>query len=384
MLLVGLALVGHLRAQQVIVGREDTEEVETPPRKAQPTVSAVAPQPATAKQEFPKPPVVKENVIKVPLAARSTIADKPKPQSSPALIMIAKAPAGPALTKPQSSPAKAPATAATSTAVPVRPTGVIAGMPDRKSMRLTRVEGPAPEHQPELPVGMQDSGKGWLKLPLETAFVRLADGFDFPVGKPDAQGYYKARGFRSRGHLGEDWDGLGGGDTDLGDPIFSIGGGVVVFARDCHMGWGNVIIIRHSYRDGGTVRSIDSLYGHLDRMLVRRGQMVSRGQQIATMGNAHGLYDAHLHLEIRKNLEIGMSRAAFAQDFSNYYDPTQFIEAHRHLQGGGTGYRVAMNTFTRDSRINWSAVRNFSHSRHRSGTRESAVALKKAVATTKN
>jgi hypothetical protein len=102
------------------------------------------------------------------------------------------------------------------------------------------------------------------------------------------------------------------------------------------------------------------------------------------MGNAHGLYDAHLHLEIRKNLEIGMSRAAFAQDFSNYYDPTQFIEAHRHLQGGGTGYRVAMNTFTRDSRINWSAVRNFSHSRHRSGTRESAVALKKAVATTKN
>ena len=130
----------------------------------------------------------------------------------------------------------------------------------------------------------------------DTAFTRLADGFDFPIGKPDAQGYYKARGFRSRGHLGEDWDGIRGGDTDLGDPIYSIGDGVVVFARDCHMGWGNVIIVRHSYREGGTIKNIDALYGHLNSMLAHRGQAVSRGQKIATMGNAHGLYDAHLHL----------------------------------------------------------------------------------------
>src|SRR6202795_4132199 len=165
----------------------------------------------------------------------------------------------------------------------------------------------------------------------ETAFTKLANGFDFPVGKPEAQGYYKARGFRSGGHLGEDWDGVGGGDTDLGDPIYCIGDGIVVFARDCHMGWGNVLIVRHAYREGGTVKNIDSFYGHLQRMMVKRGDVVTRGQQIATMGNAHGLYDAHLHLEIRKNIEIGMSRAAFAPDFNNYCDPTQFILAHRHL-----------------------------------------------------
>jgi hypothetical protein len=98
------------------------------------------------------------------------------------------------------------------------------------------------------------------------------------------------------------------------------------------------------------------------------------------MGTAHGLYDAHLHLEIRKNIEIGMSRAAFAQDFSNYYDPSGFIQAHRRLQSGGGNYRVAMNTFTRDSRIHWDRVRNYSHAHTGGGTGESSAALKRAVA----
>ena len=212
----------------------------------------------------------------------------------------------------------------------------------------------------------------------DTAFTKLADGFDFPVGKPDAQGYYKARGFQSQGHPGEDWDGSGGGNTDLGDPIYSISNGVVVFARDCHMGWGNVVIVRHAYREGGSIKNIDSLYGHLDRIVVHRGQRVARGEQVGTMGTAHGLYDAHLHLEIRKNIEIGMSRAAFACDSSNYYDPSQFILSHRHLQTGWGKYRIAMNTFTHDALIDWDKARNYSHDS--GGTNESAAALKKAVA----
>jgi murein DD-endopeptidase MepM/ murein hydrolase activator NlpD len=212
------------------------------------------------------------------------------------------------------------------------------------------------------------------------AFVKLADGFDLPVGKPDGEGYYKARGFRSNGHLGEDWDGVGGGDTDLGDPIYCIGDGLVVFARDCHMGWGNVVIVRHSYREGGSVRTIDSLYGHLQKILVRRGQAVKRGQQIATLGNAHGLYDAHLHLEVRKNITIGMSRDKFAKDLGNYYDPSQFILSHRHLQSSGASYRVAMNTFIYDAKIQWDKLQNYSHARTGGGSSESAYALKKALA----
>src|SRR5713101_6522718 len=120
-----------------------------------------------------------------------------------------------------------------------------------------------PSHESESSAAQSISFSG------QTAFTKLADGFDLPVGKPDGRGYYKARGMRAYGHLGEDWDGVGGGDTDLGDPVYAIGDGVVVFARDCHQGWGNVIIIRHAYRDGLGVRNVDSLYGHLQKILVR-------------------------------------------------------------------------------------------------------------------
>jgi murein DD-endopeptidase MepM/ murein hydrolase activator NlpD len=216
---------------------------------------------------------------------------------------------------------------------------------------------------------------------FDTAFTKIADGFDFPVGKPEAEGYYKARGYRVHGHMGEDWDGVRGGDTDLRDPIYSIGDGIVVFARDVHLGWGNVIIVRHAYREGGTVKYIDALYGHLNTMLVSRGQKVSRGQQIATMGTAHGQYDAHLHFEIRKNLEIGMSRSKFQKDFSNYFDPTKFIASHRKLSGGGANYRVAMNTFTHDGSYHFDTNRNFSSKKR--GTSESSAALKRALTSTR-
>ena len=181
----------------------------------------------------------------------------------------------------------------------------------------------------------------------DTVPVRLADGFDFPVGKPDAVGYHKARGMTPNGHLGDDWDGNGGGNTDLGDPIYACGTGIVVLAGNMHMGWGNVVMVRHVFREpaeGNALKIVDSLYGHLDSILVRLGQTVERGQQIGTMGTAFGLYDAHLHFEVRKNINIGMYRSMFARDYSNYYDPTAFVTEHRHLRASGTTL-VAMNTF---------------------------------------
>ncbi len=89
---------------------------------------------------------------------------------------------------------------------------------------------------------------------------------------------------------------------------------------------------------------MDSLYGHLDTILVDLGQTVARGQQIGTMGTAFGLYDAHLHFEVRKNINIGMYRSMFARDYTNYYDPTEFVNDHRQLRAGGSAL-VAVNTF---------------------------------------
>jgi len=160
----------------------------------------------------------------------------------------------------------------------------------------------------------------------------LADGFDFPVGKPDADGYYKARGYRPHGHLGEDWNGRGGGNTDLGAPVYSIGHGVVVYSENYRRGWGNVVIIRHAYRArNGRVQCVDSLYGHLHERYVGLHDRVRRGQPIGTIGNNGGMYWAHLHLELRKNLEIGLNRSDFERDNRNYHCPTTFIRAHRSL-----------------------------------------------------
>lgn len=180
----------------------------------------------------------------------------------------------------------------------------------------------------------------------ENVSIKTADGFDYPVGKPDAHGYHKARGFTPGGHLGEDWDGNGGGDTDLGDPVYSVANGIVVFAADCFLGWGNVVIVRHMFYENGQLTGVDSLYGHLDKIMVKPGDTLVRGQQVGTIGTAHGIYPAHLHFEMRKNLNIGMNRMAFAPDFSNYYDPTQFIEAHRRFAWGPETAFIAINTFS--------------------------------------
>jgi murein DD-endopeptidase MepM/ murein hydrolase activator NlpD len=151
-----------------------------------------------------------------------------------------------------------------------------------------------------------------LSLAAATAELKinLADGFDFPVGKPNAEGYYKSRGLRLRApqHFGEDWNGRAGGDSDLGDPVYAIADGVVTFAHNVRAGWGNVVLTRHAYRDpaSGQIKYCDTLNGHLHQILVKQGQIIKRGEKIGTIGTNFGMYPAHLHFEMRHNLSIGM------------------------------------------------------------------------------
>jgi len=181
------------------------------------------------------------------------------------------------------------------------------------------------------------------------AVTRLADGFDYPVGRPNADGYRISRGFTSFGHLGEDWVGQGGSGTDFGDPVYVIGTGIVTLARDFRRAWGNVVVVRHAFMEEGQVKYVDSLYAHLDRILVREGERVTRGQQIGTIGNAHGLYAAHLHFEVHKNLTIGVVHTMFPGDLSNYFIPSEFIKSRRALMAGNRVATVAMNNYVMPS-----------------------------------
>ncbi len=161
--------------------------------------------------------------------------------------------------------------------------------------------------------------------------IPLADGFDFPVGKPDGFAYYIRRGFRPNGHMGEDWNGLGGSNSDKGDPVYSIADGVVVYSKDYASNWGNVVIVRHAFRESGQIRYLDSLYGHLEERTVEIEDVVARGEKIGTIGTNRGMYIAHLHFEIRKNINVALVHRRYAMDYSNYYSPKPFIEARRSL-----------------------------------------------------
>jgi murein DD-endopeptidase MepM/ murein hydrolase activator NlpD len=138
----------------------------------------------------------------------------------------------------------------------------------------------------------------------------VVDGFDYPCWKDredpwrdykiDAllcdPGYFTL--FKGVWHPGEDWNGKGGGDTDLGDPIYAIAHGVVLHAKYIASSWGNVVLLRHTLPDGTPVWS---QYAHLDAMHVTEGEVVMRGQQVGTLGKGapSAKMKAHLHFELR-------------------------------------------------------------------------------------
>lgn len=94
-----------------------------------------------------------------------------------------------------------------------------------------------------------------------------------------------------RGHKGMDIV------AKAGTPIFAGASGTVVSASYDRSGYGNCIIIDHhnGYR---------SLYAHCSTMLVKVGDTVSKGENIATVGRTGRATGNHLHFEVRKGSEI--------------------------------------------------------------------------------
>ena len=167
-----------------------------------------------------------------------------------------------------------------------------------------------------------------LASPFDLASLPTATRFDFPIGTEHGAMAYNAQPFTQNLHLGDDLNGIGGENSDLGDPVFAVADGRVLAAREGGPGWGNVIIVLHAYRENGVRKYVQSFYGHLQSMLVAPNEMVRRGQQIGTVGTGGGKYWAHVHFEVREFVTPFIG-AGYRKDTHGWLNPSAFIEAHR-------------------------------------------------------
>jgi murein DD-endopeptidase MepM/ murein hydrolase activator NlpD len=182
-----------------------------------------------------------------------------------------------------------------------------------------------------------------------------ADGFDFACGDPDGRGAYtdKATGKRFNGwrvaaqfaepsglgiRTGEDWGGVGGGNTALGQPVYSVANGRVVFAGKGGARWGNMILIEHTFYENYERKKMRSVYAHLLEINVRAGEEVKRRQIIAAIGqDPDKPSEAHLLLELRRDETLNTTfwpadngkDQAWVRD--HYAEPFGFISARRKL-----------------------------------------------------
>jgi len=80
----------------------------------------------------------------------------------------------------------------------------------------------------------------------------------------------------------------------IGDTVYSSFCGEVRIEKFDPSGYGNVVVIRN-------YNMSETLYGHLDKSLVRNGQQVVAGQAIGIGGNTGTSTGPHLHFEIRSS-----------------------------------------------------------------------------------
>lgn len=81
-----------------------------------------------------------------------------------------------------------------------------------------------------------------------------------------------------------------------GTPVFSMANGLVVKSEDLSSGFGKHIVVRHDGVPG--YETLYSSYSHLSKRNVKVGETVTRGQQIAEVGDSGNATTAHIHFQI--------------------------------------------------------------------------------------
>jgi murein DD-endopeptidase MepM/ murein hydrolase activator NlpD len=109
--------------------------------------------------------------------------------------------------------------------------------------------------------------------------TRLASGFGYRIHP-----IYKVK----KMHTGTDFA------ATRGTPIYATGDGVIQVAVSNLGGYGNEVQINHGY---GYV----TLYGHMERFVVKPGQRVKRGECIGYVGSTGTSTAPHLHYEVIHN-----------------------------------------------------------------------------------
>lgn len=122
----------------------------------------------------------------------------------------------------------------------------------------------------------QSKRRSFLASPME--FSRVTSGFAMRL-HPLLQ--------RLRAHRGVDYG------APAGTPVRSVGDGVVEFAG-WQNGYGNVVQIRHA-------QERSTLYAHLSRIDVRKGQSIEQGERLGAVGSTGWATGPHLHFEFHVN-----------------------------------------------------------------------------------
>jgi len=108
---------------------------------------------------------------------------------------------------------------------------------------------------------------------------RIASGYGRRIDP-----YYKKPKF----HYGVDFS------APKGTPIYATGDGTISKVKKSRRGFGNHVVINHGY-------GYESLYAHMSKYTVRRGQKIKRGDVIGYVGSTGKSTAPHLHYEVHKD-----------------------------------------------------------------------------------
>jgi len=151
----------------------------------------------------------------------------------------------------------------------------------------------------------QSLRRAFLSSPVQ--FSRVSSGFAMRF-HPILQKW--------RAHLGTDFA------ANTGTPARTVGDGVVTFAGQ-QTGFGNVVFIKHR-------NNTETVYAHLSKILVKRGESVSQGASIGLVGATGWATGPHLHFEVRVN-GVQQDPMALAQKSETVPVPAAAIPLFKQL-----------------------------------------------------